>query len=164
MVCEHEHLSVFPLFFLIQSDNGNLVCPCPIPLERPHNCTPPASGALCRSCTPGFYRSATTGDKCVPCDCDPIGSVNSEGTCHSTSGQCDCRPGVRGRQCDSCPQGYLGPTPFLVNPCVRCFCNGFSPTCDVDTGWYQAQVTSEFEEEEEVEEFSSPGEIEYSPE
>ena len=80
------------------------------------------------------------------------------------SGQCECHPGVRGRRCDSCAPGYLGPTPFLAMPCVGCFCNGFSRSCDADEGWYQAQVVSGFDEEMDVGGFSSPGEIKYSPE
>ena len=139
------------------------MCPCSIPLELPHSCVPPTTGPLCRSCTPGFYRSAATCDECVPCNCDPNGSFNS-GTCDSISGQCKCRPGRNGRQCDSCPPGYLGPSSFLVNSCIKCFCNGFASVCDAEDGWYQAQVSSVFEEKIDIDEFTSPGEIKYNSE
>ncbi|XP_062825902.1 cadherin EGF LAG seven-pass G-type receptor 3 isoform X3 [Anolis carolinensis] len=43
-------------------------------------------------------------DACLPCDCYPIGS--SSRSCDQETGQCHCRPGVIGRQCNSCDSPF----------------------------------------------------------
>ena len=43
---------------------------------------------------------------CEMCGCDPLGSLHS--VCDLASGQCSCKPGVTGRQCDVCEDGYFG--------------------------------------------------------
>ncbi|KAL5964703.1 Agrin [Taenia solium] len=40
------------------------------------------------------------------CSCNPFGSITVS-TCDSYSGQCKCKPGIRGQQCDICPDGEL---------------------------------------------------------
>ena len=51
---------------------------------------------------------------CYPsfsCQCDPVGtkSNGSRGlTCKEAGGQCPCKPGVTGRRCERCEQGYFG--------------------------------------------------------
>lgn len=40
----------------------------------------------------------------VACDCGVIGTRMGS-TCMELGGQCDCLPGVRGRQCDVCYPG-----------------------------------------------------------
>lgn len=48
------------------------------------------------------------GGKCVPCECNPHGSVSDE--CHELTGQCNCRPGITGRDCSHCqPRHILTP-------------------------------------------------------
>lgn len=42
--------------------------------------------------------------KCTPCQCYSVGSFG--GACDILSGQCNCRPGVIGRACDSCSNPY----------------------------------------------------------
>lgn len=91
-----------------------------------------------------------------------MGGANA--TCNPASGQCPCRAGAGGRRCDSCPEGYLGPSRFTSDPCVRCFCNGFAGAgggCGSEEGWYQARVGNKFEEEEEIGGFTSPGNVSY---
>ncbi|XP_026555076.1 laminin subunit alpha-3 isoform X1 [Pseudonaja textilis] len=46
-------------------------------------------------CRPGDF-----GTHCQPCQCSTYGSYQD--TCHPTSGQCDCRHGFIGKQCDRC--------------------------------------------------------------
>lgn len=43
-------------------------------------------------------------DTCLPCDCYPVGSFSR--ACDPESGQCQCRPGVIGRQCNSCDNPF----------------------------------------------------------
>ncbi|KAM7406312.1 hypothetical protein PAMP_000697 [Pampus punctatissimus] len=42
-------------------------------------------------------------DGCIPCDCDPLGSLSP--FCEPVGGQCECKPGVGGQRCDSCGSG-----------------------------------------------------------
>ncbi|XP_029773853.1 laminin subunit alpha-5, partial [Suricata suricatta] len=41
---------------------------------------------------------------CSRCDCSPCGTE----TCDPHSGHCVCKPGVTGRRCDRCQEGYFG--------------------------------------------------------
>ena len=43
---------------------------------------------------------------CEPCMCDPVGSLNS--TCDLVTGQCQCKPGITGRNCDQCQTLHYG--------------------------------------------------------
>ncbi|KAG7276377.1 hypothetical protein CRUP_014409 [Coryphaenoides rupestris] len=43
-------------------------------------------------------------DSCYPCDCFPIGSESR--TCDPRSGQCPCKGGVIGRQCNRCDNPF----------------------------------------------------------
>ena len=44
---------------------------------------------------------------CIACGCDPTGSVTGS-QCEAHGGQCNCQPGVVGRTCDSCANGFYG--------------------------------------------------------
>uniref|UniRef100_A0A5F8GI98 Cadherin EGF LAG seven-pass G-type receptor 3 n=1 Tax=Monodelphis domestica TaxID=13616 RepID=A0A5F8GI98_MONDO len=55
------------------------------------------------SCKEFHYRPRGS-DTCLPCDCYPVGS--SSRSCSQDSGQCPCRPGVIGRQCNSCDSPF----------------------------------------------------------
>lgn len=44
------------------------------------------------------------------CECDPIGTEadnSSNVMCDAVSGQCRCKPGVNGRQCDQCQPTHV---------------------------------------------------------
>lgn len=43
-------------------------------------------------------------DACLLCDCYPVGSFSR--TCDRESGQCQCKAGVIGRQCDRCDNPF----------------------------------------------------------
>ncbi|KAG8128138.1 hypothetical protein E2320_015004 [Naja naja] len=56
-----------------------------------------------------FHYHPKGSDTCLPCDCYPIGS--SSRSCDQEMGQCHCRPGVIGRQCNSCDNPFAEVTP-----------------------------------------------------
>uniref|UniRef100_A0A669EDF2 Laminin subunit alpha-2 n=1 Tax=Oreochromis niloticus TaxID=8128 RepID=A0A669EDF2_ORENI len=94
-------------------------------------CHDDTAGINCQSCVPGFYRpadvSAEEENPCIPCSCDPYGSISQ--TCvadssqatprmHSPAGSCWCKEGFGGLRCDRCAIGYMG-YPY----CERCNCS-----------------------------------------
>ncbi|XP_042902115.1 laminin subunit gamma-1 [Parasteatoda tepidariorum] len=84
-------------------------------------------GRKCDKCRNGFW-NIDSGQGCVACDCDRIGSYNQ--TCDLRSGQCHCHPGVVGRHCDSCAPYHYG---FSEEGCKACECDPSGSTslqCD----------------------------------
>ncbi|KAM9342473.1 cadherin EGF LAG seven-pass G-type receptor 3 [Pholidichthys leucotaenia] len=51
-----------------------------------------------------FHYRPRASDTCLPCDCYPVGSFSR--SCDPESGQCQCRPGVIGRQCNTCDNPF----------------------------------------------------------
>uniref|UniRef100_A0A803Y0B0 Laminin subunit alpha 3 n=1 Tax=Meleagris gallopavo TaxID=9103 RepID=A0A803Y0B0_MELGA len=70
---------------------------------------------------------------CESCNCSERGIVNAaRPECEKNKGQCKCKPGIRGRQCDQCVPGTYG-----FPNCIPCNCNrdGTEPdVCDPRTG------------------------------
>ncbi|XP_027877262.1 laminin subunit alpha-3 isoform X1 [Xiphophorus couchianus] len=70
---------------------------------------------------------------CENCGCSPTGvNINAGLQCDTVTGQCSCKPRIRGRQCDRCAQGY-----YRFPECLPCECNQGGVTADVchpDTG------------------------------
>lgn len=70
---------------------GQLICT---------NCTEGYTGTRCESCADGYYGNPRqAGGQCLPCDCNPEGSVSS--SCNF-QGQCRCLPEITGDKCDGC--------------------------------------------------------------
>lgn len=60
-------------------------------------------GDFCDSCAPGFFGSPEQeGGGCIDCKCNPYGSVSIE--CDAFTGDCMCKDGIIGEQCDKCAQ------------------------------------------------------------
>ncbi|XP_055362118.1 laminin subunit alpha-2 isoform X4 [Betta splendens] len=92
-------------------------------------CRENTAGINCESCVAGHYRptevSAEEENPCVPCECDPQGSISqscvadsSQATSTQPAGSCRCKEGFGGLQCDRCAVGYMG-----YPSCQRCNCS-----------------------------------------
>uniref|UniRef100_UPI0037E7E888 usherin n=1 Tax=Semicossyphus pulcher TaxID=241346 RepID=UPI0037E7E888 len=96
-------------------------------------CKPYVTGVSCDRCEFGYWNLSHPAG-CVPCDCDPLGSLSQ--FCEPDGGQCGCKPGVGGRRCDSCGRGLYGLR--LEGSCAPCTCSqeGTVPGthCDPHTG------------------------------
>uniref|UniRef100_A0A8B9FEP2 Laminin subunit alpha 3 n=1 Tax=Amazona collaria TaxID=241587 RepID=A0A8B9FEP2_9PSIT len=70
---------------------------------------------------------------CESCNCSERGIINAASPeCGKNNGQCTCKPGIRGRQCDQCAPGTYG-----FPNCMPCNCtrDGTEPdVCDPQTG------------------------------
>ncbi|KAM7423873.1 hypothetical protein PAMA_000303 [Pampus argenteus] len=100
-------------------------------------CKPHVTGLSCDRCEFGYWNLSHT-DGCIPCDCDPLGSLSS--FCEPEGGQCECKPGehVEGQHCDSCRHGYHTLEHRNSLGCLPCVCDisGTVPdgVCDMWTG------------------------------
>ncbi|OQR67015.1 laminin subunit beta-2-like, partial [Tropilaelaps mercedesae] len=74
------------------------------------SCKENVVGQSCNACAPGHYGLEKGSIGCKPCDCDRGGSVNPD-QCDVEQGQCECKPGVKGRKCDQVEDGYFVPLP-----------------------------------------------------
>ncbi|XP_075319241.1 usherin [Odontesthes bonariensis] len=96
-------------------------------------CKPHVIGLLCDRCEFGYWNLSYP-EGCLPCDCDPLGSLSP--FCEPEGGQCQCKPGVGGQRCDSCGSGLYGLR--LEGSCAACNCShdGTVPGtgCDPYTG------------------------------
>ncbi|XP_069062320.1 cadherin EGF LAG seven-pass G-type receptor 3 [Pleurodeles waltl] len=112
-----------------------------------------------------FHYHPKGSDTCLPCDCYPIGS--SSRSCDQETGQCQCRPGVIGRQCNSCDSPFAEVTPSgceviydgcpkilragvwwprvkfglpAAVPCPKGSLGSAIRHCDVDKGWQEPDL------------------------
>ncbi|XP_063890052.1 laminin subunit beta-1-like isoform X5 [Scylla paramamosain] len=89
-------------------------------------CLPNVLGLECDHCATSHWKIAS-GNGCEACACDPIGSYSDQCNEHEVwqsrsafDGQCQCRPGFGGRQCNQCETNYYG-DPRIE--CLSCNCN-----------------------------------------
>lgn len=61
-------------------------------------------------------------DACLPCDCFPHGSHSR--VCDMDSGQCSCKPGVIGRQCNRCDNPFAEVTVLGCEGLYLSTCSG----------------------------------------
>lgn len=52
----------------------------------------------------------------LACQCHPIGALGK--ICNQTTGQCPCKDGVTGKQCNRCARGYQQ-SRSPIAPCIR---------------------------------------------
>jgi laminin, beta 1 len=116
------------------------------------NCEHNTQGQHCEQCKPFFYRdpneSIQSPYACVPCDCDPIGSLD-DGICDSVSdpetnsepGACHCKKYVKGRRCDHCTEGYWNLTESNPEGCQECSCNLLGTVDNLGCNLYTGECT-----------------------
>ncbi|XP_060622491.2 laminin subunit beta-1-like isoform X1 [Anolis sagrei] len=139
---EHSHRCHFDMaVYLATGNTSGGVCD-----ECLHN----TMGRHCQLCKPFYYRNPMADIRastaCIPCDCDPVGSLDG-GVCDShtdvalgmIAGQCRCKDNVKGVRCDSCKEAFYGLSQNDPLGCQPCRCDprgiiaGNSP-CDHISG------------------------------
>uniref|UniRef100_A0A8C6M167 Laminin subunit gamma 3 n=1 Tax=Nothobranchius furzeri TaxID=105023 RepID=A0A8C6M167_NOTFU len=91
-------------------------------------CSDFTSGTTCEHCLDGYYGNALIG---TPADCQPCPCPDRSSCAQiAQTGQVvctNCPAGQTGTRCQMCEDGYYGDplgTSGMVQPCVRCSCNG----------------------------------------
>uniref|UniRef100_A0A7M4F527 Laminin subunit beta 4 n=1 Tax=Crocodylus porosus TaxID=8502 RepID=A0A7M4F527_CROPO len=113
------------------------------------DCQHNTMGQHCDQCKPFFYqdplRMISDPHACLPCDCDPEGTLYSgqceshtDRTLGSLAGRCLCKENVEGVRCDKCKPNYYGLSSSNPLGCQSCNCNPFGSLslsiCDPVTG------------------------------
>lgn len=76
------------------------------------------TGSTCDECAMGYFQNTSV--ECVPCQCHEVGTVTDQiNSCNITTGQCQCKSNVIGRDCDSCALNY---TNLQDSGCTACDC------------------------------------------
>ncbi|NXL99857.1 LAMB4 protein, partial [Tyrannus savana] len=113
------------------------------------DCQDNTTGQHCDQCKRFFYQDPlkviSDPQACLPCDCDPEGTLH-HGACQSrtdptlgmVAGRCPCKENVEGVRCDKCRANYYrlsGSDPLGCQPC-NCDPSGSLPfsICDPATG------------------------------
>ncbi|KAG7472317.1 hypothetical protein MATL_G00107440 [Megalops atlanticus] len=98
------------------------------------DCLHNTMGRNCEMCKPFYYQDPARDIRdpaaCVPCDCDPVGSLEG-GVCDShtdldigmIAGQCRCKQNVKGTRCDYCKEGFFGLSQNDPQGCQACNCD-----------------------------------------
>ncbi|XP_018431602.1 PREDICTED: laminin subunit beta-1-like [Nanorana parkeri] len=114
------------------------------------NCQHNTMGRNCELCKPFYYLNPWSDIRaetaCIPCDCDPVGSLDG-GVCDShtnvnlgmIAGQCRCKENVKGERCDSCKENFYGLSKNDPLGCQPCQCDprgivASSSPCDQISG------------------------------
>ena len=83
-------------------------------------CRHNTAGRHCHYCKEGYYRNSkkhiSHKKACEPCNCHPVGASGK--MCNQTSGQCPCKDGVTGLECNRCAKGYQQ-SGSPIAPCIK---------------------------------------------
>merc|ERR550534_774692 len=93
-----------------------------------YKCRHNTAGRHCHYCKEGYFRNTknpmTHKKACRSCNCHPVGASGK--ICNQTNGQCPCKDGVTGLECNRCAKGYQQ-SGSPIAPCIKVPRSSFSP-------------------------------------
>ncbi|XP_032936017.1 laminin subunit beta-3 [Catharus ustulatus] len=106
------------------------------------HCQHNTEGNNCERCRASYFRNPrrelSHPEACLPCECDPDGTVPGS-ACDPGTGRCVCKDNVQGDRCHLCKPGFAQLAAANPAGCRRCTCNALGTRrdavpCDGDTG------------------------------
>lgn len=95
-----------------------------VPAGELCQCKERVSGRICNECKPLYWNlNLTNSLGCDECDCFTDGTLGTLDTCNSKTGQCACKPSVRGRICDECKDETFDLVGGNLFGCKDCGCD-----------------------------------------
>ncbi|KAM5238832.1 usherin [Ctenodactylus gundi] len=87
-------------------------------------CKPDVGGRRCDACSEGHFRlQQKSSFLCLPCRCSAAGTINGSLLCDNSTGQCPCKLGITGRQCNQCEPHRYNLTMGDFQGCQMCDCD-----------------------------------------
>ncbi|XP_055884413.1 laminin subunit alpha-like isoform X2 [Biomphalaria glabrata] len=101
-------------------------------------CKDKVMGRICDKCKPGYWNlNRKNPEGCETCSCHEPGTLAGVNKCDMKTGQCECKPRVTGRDCNTCLDGFYNLQERNPFGCVDCECDrggSLRPMCDKVTG------------------------------
>lgn len=109
-----------------------------VPAGELCQCKERVAGRICNECKPLYWNlNISNALGCDECDCFTDGTLGALDTCDSKSGQCACKPSVRGRSCSECADGSYDLYGGNLFGCKDCNCDiggSVHGVCHKETG------------------------------
>ncbi|XP_050097931.1 laminin subunit alpha isoform X1 [Anopheles aquasalis] len=109
-----------------------------VPAGELCQCKERVHGRICDKCRPLYWNlTATNPHGCQDCECFIDGTIGALDTCDTKTGQCACKPSVKGRQCAECKDGTFDLFGSSLFGCKDCGCDiggAANKVCNKETG------------------------------